>query len=115
MSRKSFLTLLTVLLASCSRDLDCITNEDITERWFELSSSVLSFDNCYLLTKDGMVLEKTQETLWTAGEWFVIDHCDDCLFEIGSEDTTIELLEEEGECITVNYDGMEAEICDCPY
>ncbi len=107
--------LLAMLLVSCNRDLDCITNEDITERWFELSSSILSSDNCYLLTNDGMVLEKTQESLQQSGVWFVIDHCNNCIFQIGSEDTIIELLEEEGKCITVIYDGIEAEICDCSY
>ena len=96
-------------------DLDCITSEDLTERWFELSSQAISFDHCYLLTKDGTVLEKTQDTLWREGEWYIVDHCDDCLFEIGAGEKTIELLEEEGPCITVRYDGLEAEICDCSY
>ena len=104
-----------LILCSCSRDLDCITREDITERWLEISSSSISFDHCYLLSDDGVVIEKDQETIWRAGDWYVIDHCDDCLFEIGSVDKVIELLEEEGECITIKYNGIETEICDCAY
>ena len=104
-----------LILCSCSRDLDCITREDITERWLEISSSVIPFDHCYLLGADGTVVEKDRESNWKAGDWYVIDHCDDCLFEIGAGDKSIELLEEEGDCITIKYDGLEAEICDCSY
>ena len=61
------------------------------------------------------MIEKDRETNWKAGDWYVINHCDDCLFEIGAEDTTIEFLKEEGECIMVNYNGIAAKICDCAY
>ncbi len=106
------------LLVSCndnSSSLDCITSEDLTERWFEIASPTISFDHCYLLTKDGIVLEKTKDTFWKEGEWYIIDHCDDCLFEIGAGDKTIELLSKEDECITVKYSGIETQICDCVY
>lgn len=110
-----FLYVSLLALCSCSRDLDCITSEDITERWLEISSSAISFDHCYLLGVDGVVIEKNQETNWRAGDWYVIDHCDDCLFAIGAGDNTIELLEEEGDCLTIEYNGIETEICDCSY
>ena len=103
------------MLCSCSYDLDCVTQDDIAERWFEISSPLIQFDHCYLLTNDGLVLEKDGNSMWQEGTWHVIDHCDDCLFEIGAGNKSIVILEESTTCITVKYEGAEAEICDCSY
>ena len=97
-------------------ELDCIVRDDIVEVWFELKSNTISFDHCYLLTEDNLVIEKDKDEVWKAGEWFVIDRCDSCIFKVGTHDITLELIKKQDECILVKYnDWYDATICNCSY
>jgi len=108
-----------LLLFSCQYDVsyaDCVDVSDITERWLELRSDTISFDHCYLLAKDGLVVEKDEETNWKAGEWEISKGCEECIFEISSGDHKIEFFENQGECLDIIYDGSyNVDICDCSY
>lgn len=106
-----------VFLLSCREENTCITKADITEQWFEINSTLYSFDNCYLLSSDGHILEKNQETQWLIGDWYLIDYSSPCVYEIGlgAEDSML-FINANDDCLEVQYnDKIDAEICECPY
>jgi len=112
--------LFTVLLAALIGCLDqpdsydCVTDDDLIERWLELSS-VSSIDNCYLLSSDGLLIEKNQDALWGIGFWETISRDENCIYEVLLDGESVEIIGEENGCIIVHYQSQDISLCDCKY
>ena len=105
------------ILTGCSSEIsiyECVTDEDLIERWLEVSS-VSSLDNCYLLSSDGLMIEKNQDTVLGISFWEVIERDDHCIYEVTLDGEYVEIIEKESGCIVVDYQSQEATLCDCQY
>jgi len=112
--------LFTVLLAALIGCLDqpdsydCVTDDDLIERWLELSS-VSSIDNCYLLSSDGLLIEKNQDGVWGIGFWETVSRDENCIYEADLDGEYVEIIGKEGSCLVVDYQSQEVILCDCQY
>ena len=109
--------LLLITLFSCKQieaSVDCVTEPDLVERWLEVDV-ISSFKNCYLLSSDGLLLEKNLDTVWVVGVWEKTEADNNCIYEAKVNDEIIEFLDKDSECLTINYQSKEVDLCDCTY
>ena len=106
-----------VFLTGCHsqpNEYDCVTDDDLVERWLEISS-VSSIDSCYLLSSDGLLIEKNSRTVWVIGFWEIASRDENCVYEIILDGENVEIIGEEDDCIVVDYQSQEVMLCDCLY
>jgi len=102
-----------ILLACMSSQPDCLMIDDITERWWEITSPEGISDSCYLFTDDGLLIEERPDgtkvflTTWTTED-------EECLRLISSPDGDLEVTgAEQGGCVLVSHEGVDLTLCEC--
>jgi len=105
-----------IMLIGCTNQPinPCVTEDDLVERWFEVSS-IQSLENCYLLSSDFLMIEKNQDVIWGIGFWEIVDRDENCIYEVTLDGESAETVGNESGCVIVNYQSQEVTLCDCQY
>ena len=112
-----FIAVLLATLIGCvdpPPSYDCVTDTELSERWLELSS-ISSIDSCYLLSSDGLLIEKNSRTVWVIGFWEITSRDENCVYEIILDGEHVEIIGKEDSCIVADYQSQEVMLCDCLY